>query len=234
MREFSGTWMRHSGDFWGGFAAMLVALPASVAFGVTVYAAINPHYAAFGALAGILGAAALGLLAPTFGGTDRLITAPCAPAAAVLSAFAIQLVGQGVTPVSIVLMMTVLGILTGLIQMLIGFLGVGRLIKYIPYPVVSGYLSGVGLIIIGSQLPKFAGAPDGTMWYQALIKPELWDWRGLAVGIVTAGAMIIGRRLTKAVPGTIFGIAAGALTYAGLALIEPSMRVLESNDLVVG
>ena len=62
MREFSGTWMRHSGDFWGGFAAMLVALPASVAFGVTVYAAINPHYAAFGALAGILGAAALGLL----------------------------------------------------------------------------------------------------------------------------------------------------------------------------
>ena len=234
MREFSGTWMRHSGDFWGGFAAMLVALPASVAFGVTVYAAINPHYAAFGALAGILGAAALGLLAPTFGGTDRLITAPCAPAAAVLSAFAIQLVGQGVTPVSIVLMMTVLGILTGLIQMLIGFLGVGRLIKYIPYPVVSGYLSGVGLIIIGSQLPKFAGAPDGTMWYQALIKPELWDWRGLAVGIVTAGAMIIGRRLTKAVPGTIFGIAAGALTYAGLALIEPSMRVLEGNDLVVG
>lgn len=93
----------------------------------------------------------------------------------------------------------------------------GRLIKYIPYPVVSGYLSGVGLIIIGSQLPKFAGVPDGTVWYQALIKPELWDWRGLTVGIVTAGTMIMGRRLTKAVPGTIFGIAAGALTYAGLA-----------------
>ena len=123
MRELSGTWMRHSGDFWGGFAAMLVALPASVAFGVTVYSAINPHYAAFGALAGILGATALCLIAPTFGGTDRLISAPCAPAAAVLSAFAIQLVSQGVPPVSIVLMMTVLGILTGLIQILIGFLG---------------------------------------------------------------------------------------------------------------
>lgn len=55
MREFTGTWMRHSGDFWGGFAAMLVALPSSVAFGVTVYSAVTPHYAAFGALAGILG-----------------------------------------------------------------------------------------------------------------------------------------------------------------------------------
>ncbi|MBP6711888.1 MAG: SulP family inorganic anion transporter, partial [Propionivibrio sp.] len=149
--------MRHSGDFWGGFAAMLVALPASVAFGVTVYSAVSPHYAAFGALAGILGAAALGLIASTFGGTDRLISAPCAPAAAVLAAFAIQLVAQGVQPISIVLLMTVLGILTGLLQMLIGFLGVGKLIKYIPYPVVSGYLSGVGLVMIGRQLPNFAG-----------------------------------------------------------------------------
>ena len=73
MRELSGTWERHSGDFWGGFAAMLVALPSSVAFGVTVYIAIDPHYAAFGALAGVLGAMALGLIAPTFGGTDRQI-----------------------------------------------------------------------------------------------------------------------------------------------------------------
>jgi SulP family sulfate permease len=165
MREFSGHWMRHSGDFWGGLAAMLVALPAAVAFGVTVYAAIGPQYAAFGALAGILGATALGLIAPTFGGTDRLISAPCAPAAAVLAAFAIELVHQGVTPGTIVLMMTVLGILTGLIQILIGFLGVGKLIKYIPYPVVSGYLSGVGLIIIGSQIPKFAGT--GAGWRSA-------------------------------------------------------------------
>ena len=82
MRELSIRWMRYSGDFWGGLAAMLVALPAAVAFGVTVYSAISPHYAAFGALAGLLGATALGLIAPVFGGTDRLISAPCAPAAA--------------------------------------------------------------------------------------------------------------------------------------------------------
>ena len=111
MREFTGTWMRHSGDFWGGFAAMLVALPASVAFGVTVYSAVSPHHAAFGALAGILGATALGLIAPTFGGTDRLISSPCAPAAAVLTAFAMQLVTQGVEPFAIVLLLAVLGLL---------------------------------------------------------------------------------------------------------------------------
>ena len=113
MRVLFGRWDHYSGDFWGGLAAMLVALPAAVAFGVTVYAAIGPQYAAFGALTGILGATALGLIAPTFGGTDRLISAPCAPAAAVLSAFAIELVQQGVAPETIVLLMTVIGILAG-------------------------------------------------------------------------------------------------------------------------
>lgn len=234
MREFSGNWMRHAGDFWGGLAAMLVALPAAVAFGVTVYAAISPQYAAFGALAGILGATALGLVAPTFGGTDRLISAPCAPAAAVLSAFAIELVHQGVTPVTIVLMMTVLGILTGLIQVLIGFLGVGKLIKYIPYPVVSGYLSGVGLIIIGSQIPKFAGAPPGSYWLEVLITPQEWDWRGLAIGASTVLAMLLAPKLVKAVPATIVGILTGLLTYLALASGDASMFELAGNRLVIG
>ncbi len=234
MRELSGTWLRHSGDFWGGFSAMLVALPAAVGFGVTVYAAISPQYAAFGALAGILGATALGLIAPTFGGTDRLISAPCAPAAAVLSAFAIQLVAQGMQPVAVVLMMTVLGILAGLIQILIGFLGFGRLIKYIPYPVVSGFLSGVGLIIIGSQLPKLAGAPAGASLFEVLLSPNHWDWRGLTIGGVTVVAMFAAPKITKAIPGTIIGIVAGFLAYAGIATTDPAMRELAGNSLVIG
>ena len=234
MREFSEAWKRHSGDFWGGFAAMLVALPASVAFGVTVYSAVAPHYAAFGALAGVLGALALGLIAPTFGGTDRLITSPCAPAAAVLSAFAIEMVRQGVAPASIVLMMTVLGILTGVIQILIGFLGVGRLIKFIPYPVVSGYLSGVGLIIIGSQIPKITGVETGAGWFEVLLSPQTWDWRGLAIGGVTVVVMFVSGRFIKSVPPTITGIVAGILTYAGIAVANPSMLELEGNSLVIG
>ncbi len=143
-----------AGDFWGGFAAMLVALPSAIAFGVTIYAAIGPSYASLGAIAGILGATALGLFAPALGGTNRLITAPCAPAAAVMAAFAIEAVRQGIPAGSVVLLLTVLGLLTGIIQFFLGRVRVGSFIKYIPYPVVSGYLSGVGLIIIGSQLPK--------------------------------------------------------------------------------
>ncbi|RFO97222.1 cyclic nucleotide-binding protein [Rhodoferax lacus] len=222
------------GDLWGGFASMLVALPASVGFGVTVYSAISPQYAVFGALAGILGATALGLIAPTFGGTDRLISAPCAPAAAVLSAFAIELVHQGTAPASIVLLLTVMGMLTGMIQMFIGFMGAGRLIKYIPYTVVSGYLSGVGLIIVGSQIPHFVGASSDLHWWRALTSPETWDGRSLIVGGATVGAAFVALRGKRTIPATIVGILAGLLAYVLLARNDPTMRTLENNPLVLG
>lgn len=234
MRQFSGRWMHHSGDFWGGCAAMLVALPASVAFGVTVYAAFSPADASFGALAGMLGAMAIGVIAPMLGGTDRLISAPCAPAAAVLSSFAIEMSRQGVPATNIVLMMTVLGILTGGVQILIGFLGVGRLIKFIPYPVVSGYMSGVGLIMIGSQLPKFAGAPANVSWFDVLLTPQHWDWRGMVIGSVTVVTMFLVGRVTRKIPATIMGILAGGIAYTAIAVSDPAMQTLEGNKLVIG
>jgi SulP family sulfate permease len=226
--------LRNSGDFWGALASMLVALPASVAFGVTVYSAISPTYAVFGAMAGILGAAALGIIAATFGGTDRLISAPCAPAAAVLSAFAIELVKQGASPNAIVLALTMLGLLTGLLQILIAFLKIGRLIKYIPYTVVSGYMSGVGLIIIFSQIPRFVGLSSQSSWWSALLQPDTWDSRSVIVGLVTALVALLAPRLTKAVPATILGILGGVLAYVVLASSDPSMQQLANNPLVLG
>ena len=73
-------------------ASMLVALPSSLAFGVVIYASLGPEYAGIGALAGILGAIVLGITAPLVGRTGGLISAPCAPSAAVLSALVTGLV----------------------------------------------------------------------------------------------------------------------------------------------
>ncbi|MBI2277593.1 MAG: SLC26A/SulP transporter family protein [Dechloromonas sp.] len=233
MREFFKS-LHMSGDFWGGLAAMLVALPAAIAFGVTIYSAIAPAHAALGALAGIVGATVIGLIASTLGGTDRLISAPCAPAAAVLSAFAIGLTADGVAQGNIILMLLMLGILAGLFQVLFGVVGIGRLIKYIPYPVVSGYLTGVGLIIIGSQIGKLVGTDPGTTWYHSLVSPWLWDWRAVAVGAATMLAMLLGPGLTRKVPGTILGIAAGTATYFGLAMQDESLFQLAGNPLIIG
>ncbi len=223
------------GDFWGGLATMLVALPSAIAFGVTIYASIGPAYAGLGALAGILGATALGLVAPSLGGTNRLITAPCAPAAAVLSAFAIELVRQDVDPMFIVLMLTALGLVAGLIQLLLGFMGIGSLIKYIPFPVVSGYLTGVGLIIIGSQISKLLGVFGNQSLWRTLISPEMWQWQSALIGVVTAAVMLAAPLVTRVVPAAILGLLAGVLTYFGLAhFVDESMLVLEGNKLIIG
>lgn len=223
-----------AGDLWGGLAAMLVALPSAIAFGVTIFAPLGGTYPARGAIAGILGVTALGLIAGAFGGTKRLITAPCAPAAAVMSALAIQLMQNGATPESAVLMLTLVGLFCGAMQLGFGAVGLGRLIKYVPYPVVSGYLSGVGLTIIVSQVPKFLAVPKEVHFWESLASPALWQWQGVAVGVVTVAVMVTAPMFTKAVPAAILGLAAGVIAYFGLGLAHPALLVLDGNALVVG
>ncbi|MCK9380124.1 MAG: SulP family inorganic anion transporter [Sulfuritalea sp.] len=222
-----------AGDFWGGFAAMLVALPSAIAFGVTIYASLGGSYGAYGALAGILGATAMGLVASAMGGTNRLISAPCAPAAAVLTAFAIERIHQGMDPAAVAVLLAAVGLTAGLLQVVFGGIGLGRLIKYMPYPVVSGYLSGVGLYIIVGQVPKFLGAPGGTHLGEALTSPALWVWQGMTVGAVTICAMIFAPRVTQRVPAAILALLAGVLTYFGLALLDPAL-LDPRNPLVIG
>ena len=223
-----------TGDLWGGLAAMLVALPSAIAFGVTIFSPLGGTYAAQGAIAGILGVTALGLVAGAFGGTNRLITAPCAPAAAVLAALAIQLSHDGVEAGSVVLMLTLMGLICGLLQVAFGAVGLGRLIKYMPYPVVSGYLSGVGLIIILSQIPKLLGLPKEASLWAGLVSPSSWQWQGVIVGLVTVTVMAAAPRFTKAVPAAILALAAGVLAYFALGLADPGLYTLAGNSLVVG
>ena len=223
-----------SGDLWGGLAAMLVALPSAIAFGVTIYSPLGASYVAQGALAGLLGVTALGLIVPALGGTNRLITAPCAPAAAVLAAFAIELMHNGGSVASAILLLSLLALLAGLMQIFFGAAGLGQLIKYMPYPVVSGYLSGVGLIIIASQIPKFLGANKEALFWQSLGAPEFWRWESIAVGSVTIAVMFFAPRFTGAIPAAIIALLAGILTYFGLGLINPSLFILEGNPFVVG
>ncbi|MDX9994058.1 MAG: SulP family inorganic anion transporter [Rhodocyclaceae bacterium] len=223
-----------AGDFWGGLAAMLVALPSAIAFGVTIYAPLGASAAAQGALAGILGAMALGLIAASLGGAPRLISAPCAPAAAVLAAFAIERLQAGSDAVSIMLMLTVLGLMAGLLQVAFGALRLGKLIEYMPYPVVSGYLSGVGLIIIGSQVPKLLGVGKGVTLWPALAAPAQWNLASLTIGVVTAGVMLAAPRFVRRVPAAILGLLAGVLTYLGLGLAGAVPLSTAENPLVVG
>ena len=223
------------GDIWGGTTAMLVALPSAIAFGVTIFSVLGPQYGAQGAVAGILGTVAIGLLAPTFGGTNRLISAPCAPAAAVLSAFAVEYMTHGGTAELALLLFVLIGFMAGTLQLAMGAFRLGGLIKYMPYTVVSGYLSGVGLIIIGSQVPRLLGVPKDVHFWSAIASPHQWRWQGIVVGIVTILVMVLAPRVTKKVPAPVLGLISGIIVFLGLGLaVDPTLLTMSGNSFVVG
>lgn len=220
-------------DFWGGTAAMLVALPAAIAFGVSIYAFIGGHYAAYGAIAGILGVAIIGITASLLGGTNRLISAPSAPAAAVLSAFALEYLSLDYGPDLVFVMVMVVALIAGALQILFGAVGLGRLIKYMPFPVVSGYLSGVGLYIIASQTPHFLGLPQGTHFWESFKIITAWQWESIIVGFVTILTMFFGDRLLRLIPTVIIALLMGVASYFVLALLDPTL-LKPNNSMVIG
>jgi sulfate permease, SulP family len=229
------------GDLWGGVSAMLVALPSSIAYGVTIVAVLGPAHLAHGALAGVIGAVALGFTAACFGSARQLISAPCAPAAAILSALAAGFVAQAgpgqdeaTRATRILLLLTLVGLFSAVIQIVFGIARGGRLIKYIPYPVVAGYLSGVGLMIILAQAPKVLGLHAGPEFWQGLLQPGHWNWNALIIGGATMAGMLLAPRVSKSVPAAIIGLGAGMLALGALALLNPGLRAVAHNPLLVG
>ena len=224
-----------TGDFFGGFAAMLVVLPSAIAFGLIIYAPLGSSFSGQAVIAGIIGTIVLGGIAPLWGGTPRLISAPCAPAAAVLSVFVAELVKNGtVPPVMVPLYVALVAFFAGAFQFAAGKAGGGRFIKYIPYPVVAGYLSGVGVLIFIGQFPKFIGISKGVPVFHALTHPSLMRWESIVIGGVTIIAMLAAPKVVKAVPASIVALVAGIAAYFSIAFFNPAMLSLGNNSFVIG
>ncbi len=222
------------GDLWGGLASMLVAFPSSVAFGVVILGAVSPALSGMGALAGLVGAATLGIVAPLVGRNPGFVTAPCAPAAAVMSGLALHLSATGLPAERVLGLLGITALASALLQVGYGALGVGRLMKFVPYQVVSGYLSGVAVIIALAQLPKALGVTGKVALPVALTTPSLWSGAALAIALSTIAATAVAMKYTKVVPGPIVGLSAGLLAYLAASLAWPELRTLEQNPLVIG
>ncbi len=130
------------GDIYGGVTAGIIALPLSLAFGVA---------SELGAIAGLYGAILVGFFAAVFGGTKTQISGPTGPITVVIAAIMAQYHGDYKLVFFAIF-------LAGLFQIIFGLLNIGKLIKYIPYPVISGFMSGIGTIIILLQLNPLLGS----------------------------------------------------------------------------
>ena len=172
MKYFDTSNLR--GDIFGGITAGIVALPLALAFGEASGA---------GPIAGMWGAIFVGFFAALFGGTGSQVSGPTGPMVVVFAGVFASLSGRPELVFAAV-------VLAGLIQVGLGFMKMGQYIRLVPYPVVSGFMSGIGCIIIALQVSRLFGhEPEAPGTIPALL--EIGDavtapvWSALLIGAST-------------------------------------------------
>jgi len=153
------------GDLFGGITAGIVALPLALAFGLQ---------SGLGAAAGLYGAIFISFFAALFGGTNTQISGPTAPMTAVSMVIIAGIVAANEGDMNRALpAILMVFLLSGLIQIVLGFINVGQYIRYVPYPVVSGFMTGIGVIILITQiLPMLGYYPKEDIPYVDTYKPQ--------------------------------------------------------------
>ena len=198
------------GDLFGGLAAGVVALPLALAFGVA---------SGLGPAAGLYGAIALGIIAALLGGTPVQISGPTGPMTLVVT----SLVAAHTLPSGAVDLRSLVGVLVlaGLVQVGLGMARLGAYIRYVPYPVISGFMTGIGVIIILQQLFPLLGVVPPASDPLSIVR-QLYliggnvRWPAVVLSVATVAMVYVFPRLTKVVPASL--VALVTLTAVSFAL----------------
>ena len=189
------------GDIFGGVTAGVVGLPLALAFGVA---------SGLGAVAGMYGAITVGFFAAVFGGTRSQISGPTGPMAVAMAVIV-------TTHVESLTEAFTIAIMAGLIQVLLGLSRIGRFVAYTPYSVISGFMSGIGIIIILLQTLPFLGAPVAKGGPLAAVQelPNVItdvNFNAFAIAAVTLAVGVLWpRRLGKFLPPILAALIAGTM-----------------------
>ncbi|NPD45521.1 MULTISPECIES: SulP family inorganic anion transporter [unclassified Lentimicrobium] len=193
------------GDIFGGLTAGIVALPLALAFGVQ---------SGMGASAGLYGAMVLGFLAAIFGGTPTQISGPTGPmtvVSATIIAMGIASYGNLDNALGVIILTF---LMAGLFQIVFGLLKIGKYVKFIPYPVLSGFMSGIGVIIIFYQFFPVLGLNSPNKMIQVILQiPSaipLSNFISVSIAISTILIIYLFPKVTKAIPSTLVALLASS------------------------
>ena len=200
-------WRHWRGDLTGGVTAAVVALPLALAFG---NAALGPG----GAIYGLYGAIITGFFAALFGGTPAQVSGPTGPmsvtVAGVVSSLAAVGASRELSQGDMLAMVMAAVVLGGLLQILMGVLRLGRYITLVPYSVVSGFMSGIGVIILCLQIGPLLGisSQGGVVSSLQMVSSNFTpNPSAVAVGIATLVVVFAApRRVTKVIPSPLLGL----------------------------
>ena len=197
--RFSYNLQTFRGDVFGGITAAVVGLPVALAFGVA---------SGLGALAGIYGAIAVGFFAAVFGGTKSQISGPTGPMAVAMAVIVTSYANNLAEAFTVVIM-------AGLIQILLGVMKIGRFVSFTPYSVISGFMSGIGVIIILLQTLPFLGASVAMGGPMGAVRswPDVIKDVNISAFAIAAVTLVVGilwpAKLRRVLPPTLAALMAG-------------------------
>lgn len=225
------------GDAFGGVTAGIVALPLALAFGIQAFGGIDdPAASSMGALAGLVGATMLGFFASLFGGTHSQISGPTGPMTVITaSLISGAWASSSGSFAAVLLSMSMAGIFCGLFQILFGIIKLGKYVRYIPYPVLSGFMSGIGVIIILQQIYPVIGLKSPVLVVDMIMKyPEMAAnglyLNALLMGIGTILIIQFFPKVSKKIPATL--VALVVMTVVSLFLNMPDKLTI--GDIPAG
>ena len=219
------------GDVFGGITAGIVALPLALAFGVQSGA---------GPVAGLYGAIVLGIFAATFGGTSSQVSGPTGPMTVVAALVVIKAIEEYGSLEAGMGFIICIFLLAGVVQILFGVLKLGTYIKYIPYPVVSGFMSGIGGIIILFQIYPFFGQTSPKKVLDVITNIvdviPIINWEAMIIASSTIAIIYLFPKITKAIPSTLVALISMTIVTTFIGLEVPVIGTIPSNlpDLKIG
>lgn len=195
------------GDFLGGITAAVVALPLALAFG-------NAALGEGGAIYGLYGAVVVGFIAALFGGTPAQVSGPTGPmsvtVAGVVASLAAVGVSRDLTAGEILPLVMAAVVIGGLFQIIFGVLRLGKYITLVPYSVVSGFMSGIGVIIIALQLGPLLGISTrgGVIESLSMLSANFQpNWAAVGVSVMTLAIVFLTpRRISQWVPSPLLAL----------------------------
>lgn len=210
------TFAHFKADLLGGITAGIVALPLALAFGVQ---------SGLGATAGLYGAIFLGIFAALFGGTAQQVSGPTGPMTVVSALMVANAIAQAGSLEAALGTILLTFLLAGILELLIGVFGFGNYVRYMPHPVVSGFMSGIGVIIILLQIYPLLGHPSPNTILEVftnLATPlAAINWQAVGLALGTILIIYLFPRLTKAVPSLLVALLVLTVVAYGLGFQIP-------------
>ena len=203
-----------------GMLASIVSLPLSMGLGILAFAPLGPEYVSTGLISGLYAAAFLGLVAVLFGARGVAIYAPRSLVVFMVAAIAANVAAPDywpalrdgdplLLPSALMLIMAMAGVM----QMLLGFAHLGRMVKFIPAPVMAGFQNAAGFIIVTSQLHLLFGLDARPAWHDLAGRLSQIQPLTLAVSCATLALIFQGPRITRRMPPQVVGLLGGTLFY---------------------